>query len=214
MSATPQRNRKSAPALRMKADDRRRQLLMAAIDCFAEHGYHGTTTALLARAARVSEPVLYQHFESKHALFVALLEHVGREVLREWRRGIAPLKSPMDQLRALMRLNPATTDLRTRQFYRVIFSAQAEFREPMVQAALRQHYDQYARFLTRVIRDAQRARQVRADVSAAGLAWQLIHAGIGFALIKPLDIPGHATPAFVEQAIGLLMEQLSGVQSG
>jgi len=194
----------------MKAVDRRRQLLLAAIDCFAEHGYHGTTTAQLARAARVSQPVLYQHFESKHALFVALLEEVGREVLKAWRKAIAPLKSPMDQLRALLRLNPATTDPRTRQFYRVIFTAQAEFNEPMIQSALRNHYDQYARFLTKVIRDAQRAQQVRGDVSASGLAWQLIHAGIGFALIKPLEIPGHATPAFVEQAIALLMEQLAG----
>ena len=57
---------------------------------------------------------------------------------------------------------------------------------------------------------AQRAGHVRADVSASGLAWQLVHAAIGFAMIKPLEIPGHATPAFVEQAIGLLMEQLAG----
>jgi len=34
--------------------------------------------------------------------------------------------------------------------------------------------------------------------------------GTGLALIKPLEIPGHATPAFVEQAIALLMEQLAG----
>ncbi len=195
---------------RMKAGDRRRQLLEASITCFAEQGYQGTTTASLARAAQVSEPVLYRHFASKQELFVALLEQVGREVLREWRRAIAPLKSPQDQLRVLLRLNPATTDPRTKQLYRVIFSAQAEFNEPKIQAALREHYQRYAQFLTNVIRRAQRARQVREDVSANGLAWQLIHAAIGFALIKPLEVPGHATPATVEQAIGLLMEQLAG----
>ena len=195
---------------RMKATDRRRQLLEASIACFAEHGYQGTTTALLARTAQISEPVLYRHFASKQELFVALLAQVGREVLREWRKAIAPLKSPQDQLRVLLRLNPATTDPRTKQLYRVIFSAQAEFNEPKIQAALREHYQNYAQFLTNVIRRAQRARQVREDVSASGLAWQLIHAAIGFALIKPLEIPGHATPATVEQAIGLLIEQLAG----
>jgi AcrR family transcriptional regulator len=194
----------------MKADDRRRHLLDAAIQCFAEFGYRGTTTARLARAARISEPVLYRHFASKHDLFVALIDEVGKEVIRGWRQGIAPLRSPMDQLRVLLRLNPATTDPKTRQLYGIIFAAQAEFHEPQIVSALRDHYEQYARFLTNVIRRAQRAHQVRSDVSAAGLAWQLIHAAIGFALIKPLDIPGHATPATVEQAIGLLMEQLSG----
>jgi len=194
----------------MKASDRRRQLLEAAIACFAEYGYQGTSTARLAKAARISEPVLYQHFSSKHDLFVALLEQVGKEVLREWRKTISPLRSPVDQLRVLLRLNPATTDPRTKLLYRIIFAAQAEFNEPLIQAALRQHYQQYAQFLSNVIKRAQKVGQVRRDVSAIGLAWQLIHAAIGFALIKPLDIPGHATPAFVEQAIGLLIEQLAG----
>ena len=129
-------------APRMKASDRRRQLLEAAIDCFAEYGYGGTTTARLAKAARVSEPVLYRHFASKHDLFVALLDQVGREVLREWRRAISPLSSPVDQLRVLIRLNPATTDPRTRQLYQVIFSAQVERREPTIQVALKKHYEQ------------------------------------------------------------------------
>lgn len=197
-------------APRMKATDRRRQLLDAAVKCFADYGYHHTTTARLAKAAQVSEPVLYQHFASKQELFIALLEEVGHLVLREWRRAIAPLKSPLDQLRVLLRLNPATTDPRMRQMYSVIFTAQAEFNEPLIQAALRDHYQRYADFLTNVIKRAQRADQVRHDVSAAGLAWQLIHAGIGFALINPLEIPGHATPATVEQTIALLLELLSG----
>ncbi len=221
MSSAPRRQSRTTPPVdgkgksaglpaRMSATARRTQLLEASMACFAEFGYQGTTTAQLARAAKISEPVLYQHFPSKRDLFVALVEQVGKEVLREWRKAIAPLRSPTDQLRVLLRLNPATTDPRTGQLYRVIFAAQAELHDPEILGAIRRHYQQYARFLTNLLKRAQRAGQVRRDVSAAGLAWQLIHAGIGFALIKPLDIPGHASPATVEQAIGLLMEQLSG----
>ena len=195
---------------RMKADARREQLLEASIGCFAAHGYKGTSTARLARAAQISEPILYQHFKSKQDLFVSLIDQVGKEVIRSWRQAIAPLKSPMDQLRVLFRLNPAITDPRTAQLYRVIFMAQAEINEPEIQAALRDHYENYARFLTNVIKRAQRAHQVRRDVSASGLAWQLIHAAIGFAFIQPLHIAGHATPANVEQTIGLLIELLYG----
>jgi hypothetical protein len=131
-------------------------------------------------------------------------------VLRQWRKAIAPIKSPLDQLRALLRMNPAIADPRGKQLYRVIFAAQVEFNEPEIQAALRDHYQQYAKFLTNTIKRAQRAHQVRRDVSAPGLAWQLIHAAIGFALINSLEVPGHATPANVEQTIALLMESLSG----
>jgi len=195
---------------RMKASDRRRQLVEASIRCIVEHGYHNTTTALLAKSANVSEPVLYQHFSSKRDLFVAMLDHVAQAVIREWKKVIAPLKSPLDQLRVLMRLNPATTDPELKQLYRVILAAQADLHEPEIHDALRKHYEDYARFITNILKRAQRAGEVRKDVSAAGLSWQLIHAAIGFALIKPLEIPGHATPANVEQMIGLLMEQLSG----
>jgi len=195
---------------RMKGEDRRRQLLEASIACFSEFGYQGTTTAKLAKAAHISEPVLYQHFSSKQDLFVVLLEEMAREVIRVWKKAVAPLRSPLDQLRVIMRLNPATADPRGQHLYRIIFSAQAEFNEPMIQAALRSHYQQYARFLSSLLKRCQRVGLVRKDVSAVGLAWQLIHSAIGFALIKPLEVPGHATPATVEQVIGLLMEQLSG----
>ncbi|MFH1416683.1 MAG: TetR/AcrR family transcriptional regulator [Planctomycetota bacterium] len=195
---------------RMKATDRRQQLLEAAIKCFATYGYHRTTTSRLAKAAHVSEPVLYQHFDSKQDLFVALIEQVGTDVLKEWRKAIAPLNSPLDQLRVLLRLNPAIAAPRTSQLYRLIFAAQAEFNEPPIRAALREHYVQYAKFLTNLIKRAQRAKQVRRDVSAAGLAWQLIHAAIGFALTQPLGIEGHATPSTVEQTIALLVELLAG----
>lgn len=197
---------------RMKAHDRRRQLLEAAVYCFAVHGYRGTTTLRLARAAGVSQPVLYRHFPSKQALFVALLEQAGRETLRQWRTATAPLASSMDRLRVLLRLNPATHPQLGR-FYRIIFHAQSEINDPLILAALRRHYQRYAQFLSRLVHAAQRAGQVRKDVLAAGLAWQLIHSAIGFAFIKPLAIPGHATPAAVEQAIGLLLEQLSGKNS-
>lgn len=206
----PAADKKTRQAARLSAKARRQQLLETSIACFAEFGYEGTTTARLAKAANVSEPVLYQHFSSKRDLFVALVDQVGKEVVRGWKKAIAPLRSPQDQLRVLLRLNPATTDPRTKLLYQVIFAAQAQIHEPEIVAALRRHYGQYALFLTNVIRKAQRAGQVRSDVSAVGLAWQLIHAAIGFALIKPLEIPGHATPATVEQAIGLLIEQLSG----
>lgn len=193
---------------RMKASDRRRQLLEAAVSYFALHGFRGATTAGLARTAGVTEPILYRHFPSKQALFVALLEQAGRETLAEWRKAIAPLASPMDQLRVLLRLNPATHPHFGR-FYRIIFHAQSEISDPLVLNALRRHYQRYARFLTMILKGAQRRGQVRKDVMPAGLAWQLIHAAIGFAFIKPLQIPGHATPAAVEQAIALLLEQLS-----
>jgi AcrR family transcriptional regulator len=41
---------------------------------FAEHGYAGTRLEDIAAAANVTKPILYRHFASKKALYLALLE--------------------------------------------------------------------------------------------------------------------------------------------
>jgi AcrR family transcriptional regulator len=54
---------------RLPASARRRQLLDAALDAFAERGFHATSMNDVAEAAGVTKPVLYQHFGSKRALY-------------------------------------------------------------------------------------------------------------------------------------------------
>ncbi|MET0276568.1 MAG: TetR/AcrR family transcriptional regulator [Acidimicrobiia bacterium] len=70
-------------ALRLAPDERRRQLLDVACVEFAERGFYATSMDDLAAAAGVTKPVFYQHFESKRALFIAVLEDVGGRLLVE-----------------------------------------------------------------------------------------------------------------------------------
>ncbi len=72
--------RRSAP-VRLAPDERRRQLLDVACVEFAERGFYATSMDDLAQAAGVTKPVFYQHFPSKRALFVAVLEDVGGRLL-------------------------------------------------------------------------------------------------------------------------------------
>lgn len=65
---------------RLPASERRRQLLEVAARVFGAEGYHGASMNDIATQAGVTKPVLYQHFESKHELFLELLRTVGAEV--------------------------------------------------------------------------------------------------------------------------------------
>jgi AcrR family transcriptional regulator len=67
--------------MRLPADQRRSQLLEVARDKFADQGFHATSMDEIAEAAGVTKPVLYQHFPSKRALYVELLESTGAEML-------------------------------------------------------------------------------------------------------------------------------------
>lgn len=56
---------------RPTADQRREQVIDAAIHEFAELGYHATKTAAIAKRARISQPYIYALFPDKKALFLA-----------------------------------------------------------------------------------------------------------------------------------------------
>jgi AcrR family transcriptional regulator len=73
--------RPAAP--RLPPDERRRQLLDVACVEFAERGFYATAMDDLALAAGVTKPVFYQHFPSKRALFIAVLEDVWSRLLDE-----------------------------------------------------------------------------------------------------------------------------------
>ena len=66
---------------RLSAPARREQILDVALEVFGRAGYHGASMNDVAEAAGVTKPVLYQHFDSKRALFRALLEDVGNRLL-------------------------------------------------------------------------------------------------------------------------------------
>jgi AcrR family transcriptional regulator len=63
----------SRPRKRLQADERRALIEDAAARLFAEHGYAATRLDDVAAAANVTKPVLYRHFDSKQALYLALL---------------------------------------------------------------------------------------------------------------------------------------------
>lgn len=62
---------------RLSAPARREQILDVAVEVFARNGFHSTSMNDVADAAGVTKPVLYQHFESKHDLYRALIEEAG-----------------------------------------------------------------------------------------------------------------------------------------
>lgn len=75
----------SAPraALRDPKQDRsratRQRLLEAAVACLAEHGWAGSTVAVVAERAGVSRGAAQHHFPTREDLFTAAVQHVAEE---------------------------------------------------------------------------------------------------------------------------------------
>jgi len=65
--------------------DKRRAIVLAASDLFAEHGVSSTSMDAIARAAGVSKPTIYAYFDGKEAIFAAVVSEALPEGLRNFR---------------------------------------------------------------------------------------------------------------------------------
>lgn len=86
---------------RAKAD-RRRALLEAAAELFADRGFHGVSLEDLGTAAGVSGPAVYRHFANKQAVLAELLIGVSARLLRTGREVVATGTAPRQTLAALI----------------------------------------------------------------------------------------------------------------
>lgn len=62
---------------------RRAQILSGAASVFAEKGYHQATTKEIAKAAGVAEGTIYNYFQSKRDLLVAMIDSIGMQSVRD-----------------------------------------------------------------------------------------------------------------------------------
>ena len=76
---------------RMKADERRQEIIRAAMEVFARNGFGGSTTREIAENAGISEATIYSHFRNKEDLYTAIID----EKLQE----SEPLYYPLDAMR-------------------------------------------------------------------------------------------------------------------
>jgi AcrR family transcriptional regulator len=83
---------------RLSADERRRQLIDVALPLFAERGFRATTMDDVAEAAGVTKPLVYQHFSSKRALYLELVDSVAKELVAALGKAVATADGPRQQV--------------------------------------------------------------------------------------------------------------------
>ena len=74
---------------RLSSEERREQIITAAIAVFGARGYEGTTTDDVARTAGISQPYVVRLFGSKENLFLAGMRYSLDELMRVFRLALA-----------------------------------------------------------------------------------------------------------------------------
>ena len=168
---------------RLKAPQRREQLIEVATKLFARNGYEATTTAAIALAAGVTEPILYRHFKSKQELFVAIVRAVSQQTMNHWQELIGGITDPVERIRRIAKEFPQHTK-GLDDAYHVLHGALSTSRDRKVIAVMKEHYAQIETFFAGMIRDGQKSGVFRKDLDPKVPAWQLIMTGIGYGMIS------------------------------
>ncbi len=95
----------------MRGDDRRELILDAAMQVFGDYGYVGTTTAVVAKAAGVSQPYVVRMFGTKQQLFLDVLHRALDLLMTAFRGALAA----DDGLPASRRIGIAYVELAARR---------------------------------------------------------------------------------------------------
>src|SRR5580704_10052624 len=85
---------------RLTAPERREQILEAAVAVFAERGYEGASTDVIARMAGISQPYLFRLFGTKRELIIATIKRCFADTEMLFQRAASGLEG--DALLAAM----------------------------------------------------------------------------------------------------------------
>src|SRR5467141_2219370 len=96
--------------LRHTADERRAEVVQAAVAEFALHGLHGTSTEAIARRIGISQPYIFRLFPSKKALFLAAIDQCFDRVETAFKNAARESASPSESNRHAM-ASPVETRL-------------------------------------------------------------------------------------------------------
>jgi AcrR family transcriptional regulator len=192
---------------RLPAEKRRAQLLDTAAKVFAARGYNGATTAELAKAAGITEPIIYRHFKGKKEMFIALVERTGQQTIRDWEDSLRDFTDPAARISRLISANPMVA-MRGRTPYRVIVQAMMEVEDADIREALAEHVSKLHAFLAHEVQKAQDSGQISKRFSPEITGWALMHLGLGYGILNALRIPSHGidkSGGHIVDVIGMLM---------
>ncbi len=180
-------------AKKLSRADRRRAIVEAASNLFAEVGFRGGTTRELAKRAGVTEPVLYEHFPSKSDLYAAIIESTSQQGFDDARALLESLAASGDARAFFSTLARLIVDHQSANpnYLRLILFSALEKHE-MASMCFERHGAVIHQIVTSFIRRQIAAgifRQVDAPLAARAFLGMILHYSIfdqhfGFKLVK------------------------------
>jgi len=188
-----------------RTQQRKEQVIRAAIRFFGQNGYHGARLADIAKAAGVTEPGLLHHFPSKAHLLMEVLAERDRIDRERFDPSLHDgMKDRLVPLQKLVEYNETVPGLV--QLFTVLVAESIDDKHP-AHEFFKGRYENLREQNIDVLREAQARGNIRSDIPAEDLVTML------FAMMDGLQVQWLYEPEQIkmarlfEQFLRLLREQ-------
>ena len=179
----------------------RDKLLDVAEEVFAEHGYYDTAVDEIVEKSGMSKGAVYFHFPSKERLFLAVMDQMGKRLVKRVEREIATLTDPVERLD--MAMETAVRTLTRHKTLAKLLLVKGYSMGPSFAKRRQEIMGRFAEMTEELIREAQGNESV-VDARTAALAWQ---GAISEVVVRWLET-GRPDP--VQEALPTLRAMLHG----
>ena len=161
----------------------KQQIISIAFNLFINNGYEKTSLADIAKQIGITKPAIYYHFESKEALFLAVVNGFITE-LEQWTMSIVEadvsikemlqiLFSMVKDAKRSMAALSGIGDRNALEFHTYMLMFEGIKLFPEVKQRVDTFYTHFINTLTEKIKKAQANGEIRPDIHPEGFAFQI-----------------------------------------
>lgn len=162
---------------RLKAEERRKQILKCAVKVFARSNYKATRVADIASEVGISEAAIYKYFPKKEAIFLEILEHISTRVITVWNEEFVSKKGAL-QVIETMGVTYYKRMIKHPNELKLQFLAISEIDNPRIAERLKKDHEYYLSFFKKVLQRGKQEGTIRKDLDINTIAWILNGIGI------------------------------------
>jgi TetR/AcrR family transcriptional repressor of nem operon len=166
----------------------RRRILEQSAAVFNRHGYSGTSMSALMAATGLEKGGLYRHFESKEDLAAAAFDYAWEAVTEPRRRGLEDCTTSLEKLLLLVK-NFVEPPARALPGGCPLLNTAIENDDgnPVLREKARAALNEWRSVISEIVREGQRARELRKDVDPVAVATIVISGLEGAIMFSRLE---------------------------
>lgn len=159
----------------MRTTDTKEKILKEGRALLQKYGYNGFSFQDIANAVGIKKPSLYDHYESKDDLMIAILVEYGK-LFEDWKAKVISL-APEEKIKSVFKVFYTFSCDHKKVCPVLALITDLKVLSKPVQNAMKVFIDNWLIWLTEVIKEGQNQKNIRGDIKAAELA-QLIYGQI------------------------------------